>query len=81
MAHAEPRPREEIDAWKKRDPVDLFRNKLLDKGVLTQADVERIDAEVMAEMEEADRFAMESPIPDPSILDEVLYVDPKGGAL
>lgn len=81
MAHADPRPQEEIDAWKKRDPIDLFRNKLVGKGVLTQAKVERIDREATAEMEEADRFAMESPIPDPSILDEVLYVDQKGGAL
>lgn len=80
IAHADPRPQEEIEAWKKRDPIKLFEDNLLVQGILSQADVERIDSEVTAEMEEADRFAMESPIPDPSIMDEVLYANTKGGA-
>lgn len=75
IAHADPRPPEEVEAWKKRDPIKLFQEKLLEQGVLTQADVERIGAEATAEVEEAERLAMESPVPSPDILEKVLYAD------
>ena len=75
IAHVDPRPQEEVEAWKKRDPINLFQEKLLEQGVLTQADIERIDAETTAEMEEAERFAMESPVPSPDILEKALYAD------
>ena len=75
IAHADPRPQEEIEAWKKRDPIKLFQEKLLEQGVLTQEDVERIDSEATAEMEEVERFAMESPVPSPDILEKILYED------
>jgi len=75
ISHYSPRPAEEIEAWKKRDPIKLFQEKLLEQGVLTQADVERVDAEATAEMEEAERFATESPVPSPDILEKALYAD------
>jgi len=74
-AHANPRPAEEIEAWKKRDPIRLFEKKLLEQNVLTQADIERIDRESTGEIEEAERFAMESPLPNPDILEKALYAD------
>ena len=76
VSHADPRPKEEIEAWKKRDPVNLFREKLLDRGTLTTADVDRIEKETDAEVEALDKMAMESPYPDPkdpAILDMWLY--------
>ena len=66
---------EEIETWKKRDPIDLFREKLLKKGILTQANIERIDHEATHEMEEAEKLATESPISGPEILEKVLYAD------
>lgn len=75
IAHYSPRPAEEIEAWKKRDPIKLFQEKLLQQGVLKQADVERIDAEATKEMEAAEKFAMESPIPTPDVLEKYLYAD------
>jgi TPP-dependent pyruvate/acetoin dehydrogenase alpha subunit len=73
--HAELRPPEEIEEWKKRDPVKLFRDRLMEEKVLTEEDVQRIDREADAETEEAERFAIESPPPDPSILDRILYAE------
>ena len=67
------RSEEEVNAWKKRDPIKLFREKLLKDGTLKQADIERIDNESRMEVEEADRFAMESPKPGPEILQDALY--------
>jgi pyruvate dehydrogenase E1 component alpha subunit len=70
-----PRPQEEIDVWRKRDPIILLRERLVREGILTQADIGRIDREATEEMEEAERFADESSPPDPKILKQALYSD------
>ena len=57
------RSKEEVDAWKEKDPVKRAREKLLQMGVLTPADVQSIDAEAKAIVDEAERFAKESPYP------------------
>jgi acetoin:2,6-dichlorophenolindophenol oxidoreductase subunit alpha len=69
------RPQQEVDSWMQRDPIDTYRKKLLEKGVLTEEDVQRIDGEAAAEMEEAERFSAESPWPDPKDFDKALYAD------
>ena len=74
-SHGARRSQEEIEDWKKRDPIKLFEEKLLEQSVLTQVDIERFDREATVEAEEADKFAMESPLPDPSILEKALYAD------
>jgi len=48
---------------------------LLEQKILTQADIDRIDAEAASEMEEAEKFAMESPVPSSDILEKSLYAD------
>lgn len=73
VCHIEPRSQEEIEEWKKRDPVKLFHEKLLKDGVLTQEKADKINSEVDAEVEEAERFAIESPYPEPSILNKIIY--------
>ena len=52
-------PQKEINAWKEKDPINLFREKLLNMKILTQSDVERIDKEMTQEVEEAEKFAWE----------------------
>jgi pyruvate dehydrogenase E1 component alpha subunit len=75
ISHAEPRPAEEMEAWKKRDPIKLFGERLLEQGVLSQDDIDRIDHEVAQEIDEAERFAMDSPAPDPAVLQQALYAE------
>ncbi len=67
------RPDEERESWLKRDPIELFRAALLEKDVLTQEDVDRIDREAAGEMEEAEKFAADSPWPNPADFDKALY--------
>jgi pyruvate dehydrogenase E1 component alpha subunit len=55
------RPKEEIEEWKKRDPISLFESRLRKWGLLTEADGARIEKEVAAEIDEAIRFAEASP--------------------
>jgi TPP-dependent pyruvate/acetoin dehydrogenase alpha subunit len=53
------RTKEELDSWKARDP----RLLLIKRGNLSPEEVARIDQEVAAALEEAVRFAEESPWP------------------
>jgi pyruvate dehydrogenase E1 component alpha subunit len=73
VLHNEPRLEEEIEKWKKRDPVKLFREKLLKQGVLTKKMAGKIDQEYETEIEEAERLAVESEYPDPSTLPDIVY--------
>jgi pyruvate dehydrogenase E1 component alpha subunit len=57
---------EEVADWKaKRDPVELTRRRLLDEGVVDEAELERIDRAIDEEMDRAAQFAQESPLPPP----------------
>jgi pyruvate dehydrogenase E1 component alpha subunit len=58
------RPREEVDEWMARDPVESFREKLLDKGIPEEF-LHKIESTVESEIEEAVEFAQESPLPEP----------------
>ena len=69
------RSEEEVNAWKERDPIKLLGKKLLEEGALTQDDIDRINREAEEEVIEADRFAIESPIPERDLLDKALYAD------
>ncbi|MGQ9626767.1 MAG: thiamine pyrophosphate-dependent dehydrogenase E1 component subunit alpha [Anaerolineae bacterium] len=59
----------EVKAWLKREPIAPFRRKLIEMGLLTEAEAQEIEERVKREVEEAVRFALESPEPD---LDEAL---------
>ncbi len=73
MRDAGYRTQEEIAAWKERDPIKLFREKLLGDGSATEAELASIDAEVKALAEEAGKFAETSPLPDPASVSEHVY--------
>ena len=55
------RTKEEIEEWKKRDPIVLFQTKLTEWGLLIGIGPRRIESEVAAEIEDAVRFAEASP--------------------
>ncbi|MFZ5649919.1 MAG: thiamine pyrophosphate-dependent dehydrogenase E1 component subunit alpha [Bacillota bacterium] len=71
---AEIRSQEEIEREAARDPIVLFRERLLKQGILTTDTVEAIQREAEAEMDAAEKFADESPLPDPDTLLDGLYV-------
>jgi TPP-dependent pyruvate/acetoin dehydrogenase alpha subunit len=56
---------QEIEAWRRRDPIDLFRSELRERGVLNDGLVEKIAREAEAEMRAAEKFAEESEFPTP----------------
>ena len=60
---------------RKRDPISQLAMKLKDEGVLDQAGLDAMDAEIRAEVDEAVRFADESPDPDPAELTTHVLAD------
>ncbi len=73
ISHYEPRPAEEVAAWRKRDPILLMRERLLRDETLSVSEVEATEAEAAEEMEAAEGFALDSPPPEPSALDGILF--------
>jgi len=68
------RPKNEVEVWLEKDPIPRFKTKLLDIGVLTSEEDERLRREAVAAVEEAVKFAMESPFPEPEEALEDIYV-------
>ena len=65
------RPPEEVEAWKARDPLILFR----DKGYLTEKERKEIEDKVEQEVQAACKFAAESPYPEASELMDDIFCD------
>ena len=67
------RTKEEVAECKKRDPIPRFRKKLIEMGALTEKEADKIDQEVAKEIDEAVKFAEESPFPAPEEALEDVY--------
>jgi pyruvate dehydrogenase E1 component alpha subunit len=66
------RTREEVSEMReKRDPIEHFGKKLIERGVVSEQDLKAIDTEVKAQIVAAAEFASESP--EPGL--EELYTD------
>jgi len=68
------RPKEEIEEWLKKDPIRRFRAKLLELKTLNEVEADKIEGEVVAVVEDAVRFAIESPYPSPEEALEHVYI-------
>jgi pyruvate dehydrogenase E1 component alpha subunit len=71
------RPQEEVDSWLARDPLPAYREQLLADGA-DAAMLERIEADAMAEVDDASARAEASPDPDPAVIETDVWAD--GGA-
>ena len=68
------RGKELVDQAMAKDCILNFENELLKKKVFSKQDVEKIHAQVDAQVEEAVNFARQCPFPDVSEMVEGLYV-------
>jgi pyruvate dehydrogenase E1 component alpha subunit len=67
------RTREEIESWKKHDPIRRFRDRLIGAGALTEAQADQLEAEARAAVAAGVQFAEASPEPSPDSLEEGVY--------
>ena len=67
------RTKDEVEEWRRRDPIVHFGEILVQEGVLTPEMVEKIQSEADQEIEAAVQFAEDSPLPKPEALYEHVY--------
>ncbi|RLA46571.1 MAG: thiamine pyrophosphate-dependent dehydrogenase E1 component subunit alpha [Gammaproteobacteria bacterium] len=70
-----PRSQQLMDEWKEqRDPLKLATQQLLDDGILTHEEIEKIQNDAEAEADEIEAFAEQSPKALPSIEEQLAAV-------
>ena len=68
------RAKEEVEEWKKQDPIARLRAQLLQKKILTESELEEIQTATEQELDEAVKFAVESPEPKvEEALEDIYY--------
>jgi pyruvate dehydrogenase E1 component alpha subunit len=72
------RPKKEVEEWLKKDPIPRFKKRLLEKGFLTEKEAIQIEEEVAKAVEDAVKFAVESPYPAPEEALEDVYAQKRG---
>jgi pyruvate dehydrogenase E1 component alpha subunit len=68
------REKEEVEEWRKKDPVAMFRDRLLAEGVISEEEVDAMRDRIEAAITEAVEFADASPEPPLDTLYDNLYV-------
>jgi len=67
------RTKDEVEEYKKLDPITQVKNILLDKKYATEKDLEKIDKRVKDLVKECEQFAEESPYPDKKLMYDAVY--------
>ncbi len=67
------RSKEETQRWRKLDPITTFRQQLQEDGQIDAATLQALEEEVEGVVDEATRFAQESPKPNPETLYDDVY--------
>ena len=70
------RTEEEVEEWKRRDPIIIHRDRILSQQIAAEAEIASIEEAAHAAIEGALEFARESPYPDPEELFDDLYTNP-----
>lgn len=68
-------PRELLAEWELRDPVRLYREKLLAAGVVDTVELDEIVQRCEVEVADAIEFAESSPLPDPAGVEVGVYAE------
>jgi pyruvate dehydrogenase E1 component alpha subunit len=68
------RTKEQVDQWRKRDPLAVFGDQLVDAGMLEPDERARMDRETIERVDRAVAFADASPYPSPNDLYDDIYV-------
>ncbi len=67
------RSKEELSAWKEKDPIASLTKRLIEERLLTAGEADELTRQAEHEVGEAIEFAMASPFPEPTTAWEDLY--------
>jgi pyruvate dehydrogenase E1 component alpha subunit len=68
-------PKEELNEWSRKDPIDRFDNQLRTAGILDGRIVREVESRIHDEIERDLEYALQSPMPDPEVAVEGVYHD------
>jgi pyruvate dehydrogenase E1 component alpha subunit len=68
------RTKEEVQQWRERDPIVVYTTRLQEAGILDEKGFEELDREAITTVDEAVKFAEESPAPALESLYDNVYV-------
>jgi pyruvate dehydrogenase E1 component alpha subunit len=77
-AHGTYRTKEEVEEYRQRDPIVVLERRMRDAGLLDDAGLKALNDEVLAEVDDAVKFAEESPDPAPEELWTDVYAPEAG---
>ncbi len=69
------RTKEEVDEWKKKDPIARFRDYLIESEIATAAELDGLNDASLEAVEESVKFALSSPEPTLESAFEDIYAD------
>lgn len=69
------RKSEEVKKWQEKDPIGIYRNRLIEHGIASEQELDEIDNRVEEETQQAVQFAENSPEPAPETLFDNIYVE------
>ena len=67
------RTKDEVEDYKKIDPITQVKDVILENSYATEEEISLIDKEVKGMVKECEKFAEDSPYPDPQQLYDVVY--------
>jgi pyruvate dehydrogenase E1 component alpha subunit len=73
--HGHYRTKEEVENQRKRDPIAVWSQRLIEDGLIDEPAVRAMDKSVVEEVEDAYQFADQAPDPDPEELFTHVYAD------
>jgi len=66
---------EELEEWKKKDPIKQFTNFLLDEEIITEKELDQLEDKIKQRVEEAVEFAQDSEEPNPDDVTKHVYFE------
>jgi pyruvate dehydrogenase E1 component alpha subunit len=64
---------DEVEEWKRRDPITLLEGRLAEQGILSETEAKVVHEQVLADIDAAVEFAETSPYPEPEAVLEDVY--------
>ncbi|HOK17997.1 MAG TPA: pyruvate dehydrogenase (acetyl-transferring) E1 component subunit alpha [Caldisericia bacterium] len=69
------RDKAEVEEWMRKDPIPRFEKQLLDNNVVTEEELKAIQNRIQQEIDDAVKFAEESPYPEDNEAVKDIYTD------
>ena len=69
------RKKGELEKWMKRDPLGIYESSIIKKSQVTKKQILEMKEIISTEIDEAFKFAKDSPFPELSLLNQHIYMD------